>query len=702
MNDHRVSNGLARSRFGVSARALTLGCSIPFSAVPRSVTSFVTSFLAAVVFAGSALFACSAGGGKKGEVTVKPGDAPASEVDFGDGEVGSPNAGGGIEFGDLAEGPGVDPEFTGIPECESCSDFPAQPIFEDGLGPDVQNVFNQASTGTGPCILEPQEGMMIPANMLRPRVRFTGQGTLHQITFHTAREANDLVVYTTKNPWIMPPDVWKGIAKNVFEEDITVTVKTSNGNLAPSESRVNFRIAPVQAGGSMVYWGATTEQPGLTTTRLLAFGVGEEAVVTALRPADVKETMLGDNAQIKREEYGAPKGQARCVGCHTSTGDGSAVITADHWPWNLAVTDITQGTGGRPAMVTEMGAFLLQMPWLGVSTTSRGDWALGNRIVVTSAGPRNAMNANFTPNVDNPQQDMAFGQSQNQTGRDGLIWIDLAAAGTAPARDVENQNEQKEVGRAMVAELGQGWGVIQRTGDPRGAVTPDWSHDGTRIVYTSTDSTKDGHIGDNANEVDIYTVPYNDKLGGAAAPLAGASAAGVAEYYPDFSADDRFVAFARVENGRGRIYYHPQGEIYVVPSAGGTALRLAANDPPLCSGETSPGVTNSWAKWSPTVRGGPVGTPHEGKHYYFLLFSSARQSPFRLGQGPASQLYLTTLVELPNGELQTYPAMYLWNQSFEITDSTTVPPTVSPVQTSNLTPAFDEFVIPPRPPVIVR
>jgi hypothetical protein len=37
-----------------------------------------------------------------------------------------------------------------------------------------------------------------------------------------------------------------------------------------------------------------------------------------------------------------------------------------------------------------------------------------------------------------------------------------------------------------------------------------------------------------------------------------------------------------------------------------------------------------------------------------------------------------------------------------ITDATTVPPTVAPVQTSNLTPAFDEFVIPPRPPVIVR
>lgn len=643
--------------------------------------------------------ACSAGGRGGSDVTVEtPPGAPAGEVDFGAGNL-APN--GGVVFGGaIADGPGVDPDFTGVPTCDACDDFPAQPMFEDGLGPDVVSVFNQASQGAGPCIIEPQDGTLMPANMLRPRVRFTGQGTLHQITVQTPREVNDLVVYTTKNPWIMPPEIWKGLAKNVFEEDITITVRTSNGNAAPSESRVSFRIAPVQAGGSMVYWGATNEQPGLTSTRLMAFTVGEEAVATALRPGDVEETMLGDNGRIKRAEYGAPEGQARCIGCHTSTGDGKAVITVDHWPWNLAVSDISQGNGGRPADVTPMGALLLQMPWLGVSTTSRADWALGNRILVTSAGPRNAMNPSFTPNVDNPQQDMGFGQSQNQTNRDGLIWIDLAAAGEVPVLD--GQNDEKDVGRAMVGALGSGWGVIARNGDSRAALTPDWSHDGTVIAYTSTDSTSDGRIGNNANEVDIYTVPYAGGQGGTATPVQGASTPGVAEYYPDFSADDRFIAFNRVQNGRGRIYYHNEGEIYVVPSTGGEALRLAANDPPACTNERSPGVLNSWAKWSPTVRPGPENTPHAGKRYYFLLFSSARQSPFRLPSGPASQLYLTTLVQLPNGELQTYPGMYLWNQSFEIVDPTAANPQVMPVQTSNLTPAFDEFVIPPRPPVVVR
>jgi hypothetical protein len=304
------------------------------------------------------------------------------------------------------------------------------------------------------------------------------------------------------------------------------------------------------------------------------------------------------------------------------------------------------------------------------------------------------------PNEQTPHQDMGFGGSQNQTNRDQLLWIDLAAQGTVPVLD--NQDDDKEVGRAMIAARGSGWGVLPRVGDGRAAVTPGWSHDGAVVAYTSTDSTSDGRIGNNANEVDIFTVPYALGQGGNATPVAGASAPGVAEYYPDFSADDRFLAFNRVQEGRGRIYYHPQGEIYVVPASGGTATRLAANDPPACTNERSPGVTNSWPKWSPTVRGGPPGTLHEGKRYYFLLFSSTRQSPFRLGQAPASQLYLTTLVELPSGELQTYPAMFLWNQEFEILDPDTANPRVAPITTSNLTPAFDEFVIPPRPPIIVR
>ena len=378
--------------------------------------------------------ACSAGGGEASGVSVEDNRPGAGSDDAQNADFGAQTPSGGVDFGsELAPSPGVDASFTGIPECETCQDFPAAPIFEDGLGPETAAIFNSAPSGAGPCIIEPQDGMLIPANMLRPRVRFTAPnaaaGAVHQITLSAEREANDLVVYTRQNPWLIPPDAWNGLRKNVFEEDVTVTVRTSVNGQPPSESRVNFRIAPVQAGGSMIYWAATSEQPGLDTTRLLGFGVGEEAVITALRPGDVTETMIDDNARIKRSEYGAPEGQARCVGCHTSTGDGQAVITSDHWPWNLAVTNITDKD--RPTDVTPFGAFLLQMPWLGVSSTSRADWATGRRWLVTSAGLRPAMEPGFVPNAQQSWRDVGFGGGLTQN-RDGLIWIDMAAQGTPP------------------------------------------------------------------------------------------------------------------------------------------------------------------------------------------------------------------------------------------------------------------------------
>src|SRR4030095_2650144 len=110
-------------------------------------------------------------------------------------------------------------------------------------------------------------------------------------------------------------------------------------------------------------------------------------------------------------------------------------------------------------------------------------------------------------------------------------------------------------------------------------------------------------------------------------------------------------------------YYRPDGEVNVIPTEGGDAVRLTANDPPACSGESSPGVINSWAKWSPSVRGA------NGKTYYFLIFSSARKydgqfvipaAANALPNAPAdrrsSQLYMAAVVKDDAGNLTTYGA----------------------------------------------
>ncbi len=145
----------------------------------------------------------------------------------------------------------------------------------------------------------------------------------------------------------------------------------------------------------------------------------------------------------------------------------------------------------------------------------------------------------------------------------------------------------------------------------------------------------------------------------------GASDANYNEYYPTWSPDDLFVAFNRVAAGQSS-YNNAQAEVYIIDSTGGTPIRLAANDPPTCSGKTSPGVTNSWPKWAPEV------SAANSKHYYWLTFSSTRS--------PAGnpQLYIAPVVVNETGA-HTYPALYLWNQ---------------PANENNHTPAWDIFGIP--------
>src|SRR5262249_37977792 len=118
-------------------------------------------------------------------------------------------------------------------------------------------------------------------------------------------------------------------------------------------------------------------------------------------------------------------------------------------------------------------------------------------------------------------------------------------------------------------------------------------------------------------------------------PVAGASDAAYAEYYPSLSADDRLIAFNRIPQGDASrshtpignvgetswdgMYAQPLTEVVVVSRSGGDPVRLDANSPPNCPGAPqSPGINNSWPKWSPEA------SSYGGKTYYWLIFSSWR------------------------------------------------------------------------------
>lgn len=380
------------------------------------------------------------------------------------------------------------------------------------------------------------------------------------------------------------------------------------------------------------------------------------------------------------------------------------------------------------------------MPFLGTGTMFAEPWAAGDRTLVATKG-----------RVDGGGVYIDWVNTFPPELHD-LVWIDLATTATVPATvppaegapatmpwaDGEGgyqysgyprEEAAKARDTAITALSGTAWGVLA-TETGLSISNPVASHKGTQIVYSVSESSLDGHPDwqNNTADIKLLTLTSPQAAAGAATPIAGASDPTFLEYYPSFSPDDTLVAFNRApapslttrcaqgkpeaspcindpatlgENPDGP-YYNRKGEVTVVATAGGEPHRLRGNDPVMCGGEVSPGVTNSWPKWSSTVR------EHEGKNYYFIIFSSARAYPgqFNLAgtaytppiDTRSSHLYMSVLEQdQATGALVSYAPIYLWNQNYLATG----PDTYEELATANLTPAWEDFSIPEVPPVEV-
>jgi hypothetical protein len=512
------------------------------------------------------------------------------------------------------------------------ADFPPPVI--DGTAPaNSPSLFGPPSQGAasgGPCLLEPEADVLYPQNWLRPRFRWSAANgsNLYELRLHVGNQINDLLVYSTNTSWTMPKAMWDSLRTHSPTEPMSLTIRGAvlSGATLQGEAlgtSTTMGIAPVQATGAIVYW--TTNDAVTNSSVFKAFSPGDESVQTLLTPAQYSQ---------------AQQTTSQCFGCHTSTPDGefavftssaTAVGTAQQvWSGGAALIDPVEGTvGAAPPFMQSAGAHALAQWNLGGLTFSAAHWQTGDRRAIAS----------FDDN----------GSTTNVV----LSWIDMEATDPAKAS-----------------------GTVARAGDSQLAAAPSWSHDGTSVAYVSTNRVCTGRLGnctpqydappDPGSRADVFTVPYAGGAGGSAAGLAGASDPSLQEYYPGFSPDDEWVVFNRIANDLN-LYDQPAAELFVVPASGGVATRLAANDPPQCSGLVSPGVGNSWPKWGPTA------LPANGNTYYWLIFSSKRLSP------TVPQLYITSVVQKSDGSIETHGAVYLWNQ----------PPTEQ-----NHTPAWDTFKVP--------
>ncbi|MGD0802043.1 MAG: tetratricopeptide repeat protein [Terracidiphilus sp.] len=152
-----------------------------------------------------------------------------------------------------------------------------------------------------------------------------------------------------------------------------------------------------------------------------------------------------------------------------------------------------------------------------------------------------------------------------------------------------------------------------------------WSPDGKYIVFARAEARnpyppgyQPAKFSNDPNELqikfDLYRIPFNDGRGGKPEPIAGASANGMSNNFPKVSPDGRWIVFVKCNNGQ---LMRPDGQLYIIPAAGGEARRLNANMSPM----------NSWHSWSPNGR--------------WLVFSSK-------SRGPYTKMYLTHIDEQGN------------------------------------------------------
>jgi hypothetical protein len=506
------------------------------------------------------------------------------------------------------------------------SDFPTTPIIDPKLPADIGTQFGGPDAGAGspPCIAEPPADAMIPKNWTPLFLEYASPGAnVFEIRVSIDNQTNTAVVYTPNPTYTFDQTLWKNVETHSAGHDVNVSVRggtLTNNTLSnvTAESTSTIHIAPVDAPGSVVYWSSTGG------TSFKGFTVGDMTSKTVLTPTTASPASAGAGTVV-------------CISCHTSSPDGTYVFYtrdtgANSRPRAIDVRTVANAAAPPATDVSSSALALFARTVQGAPVLSQAHYSASDAIA------------------------LSVYRDESSWPAYQLIWTDLHAA---------NAN---------------GWGTIARNGDPNtGVASPTWRHDGTAIAYVSSTSAGEAVVSQGPT-MDIYTVPYNNHTGGTATPLPGASDPNYHEYYPVYSPNDTMLAFNRTPNTCnygpnpsqqcGSSYNQVASELFVVPSGGGSAQRLRANDPPSCTGLTSPGLTNAWPRWAPQAQ------PYGAYNYYWLVFSSKR----RPATGLNPQLYISAIVTKVSGNTETiyadYPAVYVLSQ-----DSTQ----------NNHTPAWDNF-----------
>lgn len=158
---------------------------------------------------------------------------------------------------------------------------------------------------------------------------------------------------------------------------------------------------------------------------------------------------------------------------------------------------------------------------------------------------------------------------------------------------------------------------------PSGSM-PDWSHDGTRVVYADPgiDPPCFGGIcgAPGVQEASIEMMPFDGTNWGSPTTLVPYT--GQNNYYPTFSPDGQWVMFNR-SPATADSFDAPDAQVWMIPAAGGNAVHQV----------TASTGGDSWPKWAPDKQ-----NYHAGQMMWFT-FSSRRAYGLRQAAG-TSQIWM--------------------------------------------------------------
>jgi hypothetical protein len=145
---------------------------------------------------------------------------------------------------------------------------------------------------------------------------------------------------------------------------------------------------------------------------------------------------------------------------------------------------------------------------------------------------------------------------------------------------------------------------------------PDWSPDGTQIVYVSV-GQPNGQSEWSFGQGSLVVVT-DQGMGMFGAPKVIVQSQGENNYYPSFSPDGKWILFNR---GANQAYNDNTAEVWVVPADGSAAPTALTN------ANAAANLTNSWPRWSPLLLHEP-----DGSERMYFTFSSVRDYGIELVQ----------------------------------------------------------------------